>query len=72
VLQFQSYISATHELLRRLFAAAGKCKEFLATSVCKDIEAGEGAVADCISESIAAAEAGEEGDETGVHCCSAA
>eukprot|EP00882_Tetradesmus_deserticola_P009845 GHRQ01010403.1.p1 GENE.GHRQ01010403.1~~GHRQ01010403.1.p1 ORF type:complete len:576 (+),score=223.19 GHRQ01010403.1:287-2014(+) len=41
----------------------GKCKEFLSSSVCKDVEAGEGGVANCISEAISAAEAGEEGAE---------
>lgn len=39
--------------------SAGKCKEFLQTSVCKDVEAGEGAVAECISDMISAAESGE-------------
>ncbi|WIA10935.1 hypothetical protein OEZ85_011100 [Tetradesmus obliquus] len=42
----------------------GKCKDFLSSSVCKDLEPGEGAVANCISEGIAAAEVGEESAET--------
>jgi hypothetical protein len=50
-------------------APAGKCKEFLSSSVCKEVEAGEGAVADCIGEAISAAEAGE--DEAGACCCAA-
>lgn len=48
---------------------AGKCKDFLSSSVCKDLEPGEGAVANCISEGIAAAEVGEE--SAGARCCSA-
>lgn len=46
----------------RMYVHAGKCKEFLQASVCKDVEAGEGQVAECISDVIAAAESGDTQD----------
>lgn len=41
---------------------AGKCADFLKSSSCKDVEPGEAAVAQCISELVAAAEAGDSQD----------
>jgi hypothetical protein len=43
-------------------APAGKCAAFLKSSSCKDVDPGEAAVAQCISELVAAAEAGDSQD----------
>jgi hypothetical protein len=39
----------------------GRCKEFYSASSCKDVTPGEGAVAECISGLLSAADAGEQG-----------
>lgn len=52
------------------FLHAGKCKDFLSSSTCKEVDAGEGAIAECISDLISAAEAGEQdaGEQQPWHC----
>ncbi|KAF8068300.1 hypothetical protein HT031_001987 [Scenedesmus sp. PABB004] len=47
-------------------AAGGACKAFLTSSACRDVEPGEGAVAECISDTINAAEAGDNQDAESV------
>eukprot|EP00775_Hariotina_reticulata_P012795 gene12795-12923_t len=46
-----------------LDVATGKCKDLYSASSCKDVTPGEGAVAECISELLSAADAGEPGAE---------
>jgi len=46
----------------RVREPAGKCAEFFKSSSCKDVEPGDAAVAQCISDLVAAAEAGDSQD----------
>lgn len=45
-----------------MLESAGKCAEFFKSSSCKDVEPGDAAVAQCISDLVAAAEAGDSED----------
>jgi hypothetical protein len=47
-------------------AAAGKCAPIIAAT-CKDVEAGQGRLAQCVSEVLAAADAGTENEAGGMH-----